>query len=460
MQHFVLVHGTCHGAWCWHKLIPLLRRAGRQVTAVDLGGCGVYARPLSEIVTIDDYVEPLMDVMRSINPHDDGGDEKVVLVGHSFGGIAISMAMEKFPEKILVSVFLSAYMPNCSSPPLTLVQETFKRTPLEGLLDTKFRFDNGPEKAATHAMFGPKMLSTKLYQNCQPEDIELAKKMVKLDGLFSEDLAKDSLFSEKRFGRVKRVFVISEEDESVKTDFQKWIIENSPPHQVKSIPKADHMGAWCWYKLIPLLENAGHRVTALDMAGSGANTKRIEDVHIFEDLGGMNIAFAMESFPQKTSAAVFLAAVIPDTIHQPSYVLNKFAESIPEEAKYDTKFWTYGSPEEPLTATLFGPQFVQFLASLSPTEDYELAVSRQKPSSLFLPDLTKAKKFSNNGFESVRRIYVISKEDKVLAEEFARWMIENSGVQEIREVQGADHVTMLSKRHLLCDCLLDIARVY
>ncbi|XP_021752060.1 salicylic acid-binding protein 2-like [Chenopodium quinoa] len=241
MQHFVLVHGTCHGAWCWHKLIPLLRRAGRQVTAVDLGGCGVYARPLSEIVTIDDYVEPLMDVMRSINPHDDGGDEKVVLVGHSFGGIAISMAMEKFPEKILVSVFLSAYMPNCSSPPLTLVQETFKRTPLEGLLDTKFRFDNGPEKAATHAMFGPKMLSTKLYQNCQPEDIELAKKMVKLDGLFSEDLAKDSLFSEKRFGRVKRVFVISEEDESVKTDFQKWIIENSPPHQVKSIPKADHM---------------------------------------------------------------------------------------------------------------------------------------------------------------------------------------------------------------------------
>ncbi|XP_021714228.1 methylesterase 10-like [Chenopodium quinoa] len=241
MKHFVLVHGTCHGAWCWYKQIPLLRQAGHQVTAVDLGGCGVHGRPLSEIVTIDDYVEPLMDVMRSIDPHDDGGDKKVVLVGHSFGGIAISMAMEKFPEKILVGVFLSAYMPNRSSPPLTLVQETFKRTPLEGFLDTTFRFDNGPEKAATHLVFGPKILSTKLYQNCQPEDIELAQKMVKLDGTFSEDLAKDSLFSEERFGRVKRVFVISEEDELVKTDFQNWIIENSPPHQVKSIPKADHM---------------------------------------------------------------------------------------------------------------------------------------------------------------------------------------------------------------------------
>ena len=28
-------------------------------------------------------------------------------------------------------------------------------------------------------------------------------------------------------------------------------------------------GAWCWYKVIPLLQKAGHTVTALDLASNG-----------------------------------------------------------------------------------------------------------------------------------------------------------------------------------------------
>ncbi|CAL5400140.1 unnamed protein product [Camellia sinensis] len=53
----------------------------------------------------------------------DRDDEKVVLVGHSYGGLGISLAMERFPEKISVGVFITAYMPNCQHPPATLIQE-------------------------------------------------------------------------------------------------------------------------------------------------------------------------------------------------------------------------------------------------------------------------------------------------------------------------------------------------
>jgi hypothetical protein len=28
---FVLVHGAYHGAWCWRRVVPLLRAAGHEV---------------------------------------------------------------------------------------------------------------------------------------------------------------------------------------------------------------------------------------------------------------------------------------------------------------------------------------------------------------------------------------------------------------------------------------------
>ena len=31
MATFVLVHGAMHGGWCWKRVVPLLRAAGREV---------------------------------------------------------------------------------------------------------------------------------------------------------------------------------------------------------------------------------------------------------------------------------------------------------------------------------------------------------------------------------------------------------------------------------------------
>ena len=117
-KHFVLVHGAGHGAWCWYKLVPLLKSFGHSVTALDLGSSGVNPKSLDELASAYDYVQPLMEFVASLPQ-----DEKVVLVGHSYGGLPISLAMESFPQKILVAVFVSAYMPNYISPPITQAQE-------------------------------------------------------------------------------------------------------------------------------------------------------------------------------------------------------------------------------------------------------------------------------------------------------------------------------------------------
>ncbi|MCD9560455.1 hypothetical protein HAX54_019137, partial [Datura stramonium] len=105
-MHFVLVHSAGHGAWCWYKIIALMRSSGHNVTAVDLGASGINPKQALEIPHFSDYLSPLMEFMASFP-----ADKKVVLVGHSFGGLAISKAMETFPEKISAAVFLSGLMP-------------------------------------------------------------------------------------------------------------------------------------------------------------------------------------------------------------------------------------------------------------------------------------------------------------------------------------------------------------
>ena len=105
-KHFVLVHGACHGAWCWYKVATLLTSAGHKVTALDMAASGVHPKRVEELHAISDYFEPLMEFMTSLPP-----EERVILVGHSMGGLSNSVAMERFPEKISCAVFAACIMP-------------------------------------------------------------------------------------------------------------------------------------------------------------------------------------------------------------------------------------------------------------------------------------------------------------------------------------------------------------
>ena len=64
--HFVLVHGACHGAWCWNKVGTLLRSMGHRVTAMDMAASGIHPKQLKEVRSMMDYVQPLMEFMESL----------------------------------------------------------------------------------------------------------------------------------------------------------------------------------------------------------------------------------------------------------------------------------------------------------------------------------------------------------------------------------------------------------
>ncbi|CAI9780757.1 unnamed protein product [Fraxinus pennsylvanica] len=237
------------------------------------------------------------------------------------------------------------------------------------------------------------------------------------------------------------------------------------------------LGAWCWYKLQTLLEAAGHRVTTFDLSASGIDPKSIDELRTFSDytmplfkvmesisqdekvvlvghsLGGMNLAFAMEKYPQKISVAVFVTAYMPDTVHRPSYVL----EQTPKGNSLDTQFIQFGRPEDKLTAMLFGPEYLSEMYHLCTPEDVALAKTLVRPMSVFMEDLSKRHPFSNEGYGSVKRAFIICAQDKGMNEEFQRWEIENSGAAIVKEIKDADHMAMISNPHKLCQFLLEIA---
>lgn len=108
MADFLLVHGSCHGAWCWRRVVDRLAAAGHSARAIDLPGHNDDPTPLAE-VTLERYADAILDAI----------DRRVVLVGHSMAGYPITLVADRAPERIAGLVYLCAYLP---APGLSLAQ--------------------------------------------------------------------------------------------------------------------------------------------------------------------------------------------------------------------------------------------------------------------------------------------------------------------------------------------------
>uniref|UniRef100_A0A0E0FUA1 AB hydrolase-1 domain-containing protein n=1 Tax=Oryza nivara TaxID=4536 RepID=A0A0E0FUA1_ORYNI len=234
-KHLVLVHGACIGGWTYFKVATRLRSAGYRVTAPDLGASGVDPRPLREVPTFRDYTAPLLGLLGSLPP-----GEKVVLVGHSLGGINVALAAELFPDKIAAAVFLCAFMPDHTSRPSHVLEKFIEGKWLDWM-DTEFKPQDAEGKLPTSMLFGPQIAQERLMQLCSPEDVTLAGSLLRMSSMFVEDLQKQQPFTEGRYGSVRKVYVVVNQDLAIPEGFQRWMIGNSPVDEVKEIDAADHL---------------------------------------------------------------------------------------------------------------------------------------------------------------------------------------------------------------------------
>lgn len=231
-QHFVLVHGAGHGSWCWYKVQHLLEKAGHQVTSIDLAGAGSSMLDPNNIMSFHDYTMPLVEFLSQLSISD-----KVVLVGHSAGGLSLTYASHLFSDKIRVAIYIAATMLSagfCSEQDVQMgVPQLFE--------EYEFRYGLGPNNPPTTAMFRKGVQQDLLYQLSPPEDVAAASMLLRPAPCLAFKSARFDGPAEGAGGleRVPRVYIKTLQDRVLKAEQQEAMIKRWPPNSVMCLD-TDH----------------------------------------------------------------------------------------------------------------------------------------------------------------------------------------------------------------------------
>jgi pimeloyl-ACP methyl ester carboxylesterase len=101
-NHYVLIHGSWLGKFCWVEVVAMLEKLGHTALTIDLPAHGEDPT-LPENASLDGYSDAVIAAM--------GDRTDVILVGHSMAGVVISVVAEAIPDRVKSLVYLCAYLP-------------------------------------------------------------------------------------------------------------------------------------------------------------------------------------------------------------------------------------------------------------------------------------------------------------------------------------------------------------
>ncbi len=102
-QTYVLVHGAWQAPYVWDEVKANLIKNGNQVIVVELPGHGKDNTPTQNL-SLNLYRDKVIEAISKANG-------KVVLVGHSMGGMVVTAVAESIPSKISRLVYIGAFLP-------------------------------------------------------------------------------------------------------------------------------------------------------------------------------------------------------------------------------------------------------------------------------------------------------------------------------------------------------------
>lgn len=213
MKTFILIHGSWHSSWNWHRVIPILESLGHRAIAIDLPGMGRDKTPIDQ-VTMESSVQKVCDLIDQI-------EGKVILLGHSKNGVIISQAAEYRPDKIEKLIYLAAYLiPNGKT------QAEYSALDVNGVLKpyvTRYPAINA------HTL-QPSIYKEGLYHDCDDHIVELAKLLLSYEPV-STGITPLQL-TDERFGSVRRFYIECTKDKAVTPFIQQKMYLETPCEKV------------------------------------------------------------------------------------------------------------------------------------------------------------------------------------------------------------------------------------
>lgn len=225
-------------------------------------------------------------------------------------------------------------------------------------------------------------------------------------------------------------------------------------------------GAWCWDKVVPLLEAEGHSVTAVDLPGHGVDPSSVAGLTVADygravadaveaagepvvlvghSMGGMAISEAAELVPAQLAALVYVCAFLPAG----GQSLMQLADNDPDalvlpNLQVDEAAGTCEVAEDARAATFYGE---------CSADDAAAASARLGPESLAAFAAPSALTDERGG--SVRRIYVECLRDRAISIAKQREMEAARPCERVVAID-TDHSPFLSRPEELAAHLLAV----
>lgn len=215
MAELLLVHGSCHGAWCWRDAVAALDARGHKARCITLPGHGDGRDPAG--VTLEETAEA---VLAASTPG-------TIVLGHSWGGFPVSAAAEAGPGNLRGLIYLCAYLP-ASGMSLIDMRRAGPRQTLTGA--------TAKNAAGTSYSFVAETAPELFYHDCPAETVRFA-----LENLCSQPIRPQDtpLRLTDRFEAVPKAYIRCTGDRVIPPEYQAQMAAQLPPARVHEM-KTSH----------------------------------------------------------------------------------------------------------------------------------------------------------------------------------------------------------------------------
>ncbi|MGV6815238.1 MAG: alpha/beta fold hydrolase [Phycisphaerales bacterium] len=208
MSRYVLVHGAWEGAWSWENIVPALESRGHEVVVVKLPGSYGNEKPIGE-VTLESYVAEVEKVIEA-------SDQRVVLAGHSLGGVVISQLGERLADRIERLVYVTAFLLENGGSAIEAMQSD-----VDGQMLSKLVFSEDQ----SYAQVPEDVWREVAFHDAAAKDIDSALSRTAKKQATEPFMAKLKLTGEQ-FGRVPKSYIRTTLDRVLSPALQDRMIQN------------------------------------------------------------------------------------------------------------------------------------------------------------------------------------------------------------------------------------------